>query len=109
MHYPPGFAYPDRFVSLAQSGKYLYNPAVEFLDADTEYAHRLLQFVTDVNPACIPFAKVDDRFFCFDANLNGRIVVVDIVDRSTDNLSDFEPWFLEYEKEAHSFQRHPVA
>lgn len=106
---PSEFAYPVRFVSLAQSGKYLYNPAIEFLDANAEYALDILRYVGDVSSAYVPFAKGDDEFYCFDANSPDRIVIVDIVDHSSTNLSDFESWLQEYENEAHSFQRYPVA
>ena len=99
---PTSFSYPAKFVEFAKGGGFLCNPSVEFVDAHWDYARSLLQHVKDVNGSYVLFAKVDDRFCCFDSSSNNQVVIVDIVERSSTPLTDFDTWLRGYDEEAKS-------
>jgi hypothetical protein len=97
---PPSFKYPEAFQKIARSGGYLYNPEIEFINANSSYANELLGHVRAVKTSYIPFAKVDDRFYCFDAEQQDRIVIVDIVEGISSAAGEFGSWWKDYESKA---------
>ena len=97
---PPTFAYPDAFQEMAKNGRYLYNSAIEFIDTNVSYAQSLLGHVRAIDSSYVPFAKVDDRFYCFNAKKPGEIVIADIVEATAIVAGDFSSWLRNYESEA---------
>lgn len=98
--YPPTFAYPEAFRKIAKEGRYLYNPAIEFIDANASYAQSLLGHVRAIDPSYIPFAKGDDRFYCFNVKKPGEVVIADIVEKTAVVVGDFATWWRNYQSEA---------